>query len=55
MPQLDPAPWFMILMFSWTVFLTILPTKIMAYVYNNEPSHQSAEKPKLTPWNWPWY
>nr|WNH20286.1 ATP synthase F0 subunit 8 [Brachysomophis crocodilinus] len=55
MPQLNPAPWFMILMFSWAIFLTILPTKIMGHISNNEPNPQTAKKPQLNPWTWPWY
>nr|WNH19661.1 ATP synthase F0 subunit 8 [Derichthys serpentinus] len=55
MPQLNPAPWFAILVFSWIVFLTIVPTKVMGHIFNNEPNPKTAEKPKQGPWNWPWY
>nr|YP_009941700.1 ATP synthase F0 subunit 8 [Inimicus japonicus]QOC70771.1 ATP synthase F0 subunit 8 [Inimicus japonicus]UOA66678.1 ATP synthase F0 subunit 8 [Inimicus japonicus] len=55
MPQLNPTPWLMILVASWLIFLTIIPTKIMAHNYPNEPTLQSAEKPKTQPWSWPWY
>nr|BAB88160.1 ATPase subunits 8 [Notacanthus chemnitzii]BBA85486.1 ATPase subunits 8 [Notacanthus chemnitzii] len=55
MPQLNPAPWLAILLFSWLMFLIIIPTKVMGHLYSNEPSVQSAEKPKPEPWNWPWY
>nr|YP_002519668.1 ATP synthase F0 subunit 8 [Melichthys vidua]AGR91790.1 ATP synthetase subunit 8 [Melichthys niger]AGR91792.1 ATP synthetase subunit 8 [Melichthys niger]AGR91794.1 ATP synthetase subunit 8 [Melichthys niger]AGR91796.1 ATP synthetase subunit 8 [Melichthys niger]WNH17971.1 ATP synthase F0 subunit 8 [Melichthys niger] len=55
MPQLNPAPWFAILVFSWLVFLTILPPKVMAHVFPNESSPQNTEKPKTESWNWPWY
>nr|YP_003162750.1 ATP synthase F0 subunit 8 [Microcanthus strigatus]BAH98081.1 ATPase subunit 8 [Microcanthus strigatus] len=55
MPQLDPAPWFTILFFSWTVFLVVIPPKVMAHTFPNEPAHQTAEKIKTSPWNWPWY
>nr|YP_003734654.1 ATP synthase F0 subunit 8 [Pellona flavipinnis]BAJ09830.1 ATPase subunits 8 [Pellona flavipinnis] len=54
MPQLNPAPWFLILIFSWFVFLTILPPKILAHKFSNEPT-TSTEKSKPEPWNWPWY
>nr|YP_002265631.1 ATP synthase F0 subunit 8 [Chilomycterus reticulatus]WMI34940.1 ATP synthase F0 subunit 8 [Chilomycterus reticulatus]WNH18621.1 ATP synthase F0 subunit 8 [Chilomycterus schoepfii]BAG72064.1 ATPase subunit 8 [Chilomycterus reticulatus]BDD17443.1 ATP synthase F0 subunit 8 [Chilomycterus reticulatus] len=54
MPQLNPAPWFAILVFSWLVFLTILPPKILAHSFPNEPTTQSAEKPKTESWTWPW-
>ncbi|NP_991006.1 ATP synthase F0 subunit 8 (mitochondrion) [Megalops cyprinoides] len=55
MPQLNPSPWFAILMFSWLMFLTTIPPKIMAHHFTNDPNTQSTEKPKPEPWNWPWY
>nr|AAX77268.1 ATPase 8 [Cottus cf. cognatus UAIC 11746.01] len=54
MPQLNPTPWFAILVFSWLVFLVIIPPKVMAHTFPNEPTLQSAEKPKTEPWTWPW-
>nr|YP_004717915.1 ATP synthase F0 subunit 8 [Micralestes sp. NM-2010]BAK42190.1 ATPase subunit 8 [Micralestes sp. NM-2010] len=55
MPQLNPSPWFAILLFSWVVFLLIIPSKILKFIYPNEPTAQSTEKSKPEPWNWPWY
>nr|YP_003331111.1 ATP synthase F0 subunit 8 [Talismania bifurcata]BAI50316.1 ATPase subunits 8 [Talismania bifurcata] len=55
MPQLNPAPWFAILMFSWFVFLTVIPPKILAHTFANEPATLSTEKTKPEPWNWPWH
>nr|QAT19487.1 ATPase subunit 8 [Hoplias malabaricus] len=55
MPQLNPAPWFAILVFSWLVLLTIIPSKVLKHTFNNEPTSVSAEKPKTEPWNWPWH
>nr|WNH22808.1 ATP synthase F0 subunit 8 [Uroconger syringinus] len=54
MPQLNPTPWFAILIFSWLVFLIIIPTKIMNHKFNNEPNTQTTKTP-LEPWNWPWH
>nr|BAD02170.1 ATPase subunit 8 [Eurypharynx pelecanoides] len=56
MPQLNPSPWFMILVFSWAVFLIIIPTKIMAHATSNQPTSLQAPT-ALTPdpWNWPWH
>nr|NP_740066.1 ATP synthase F0 subunit 8 [Caranx melampygus]YP_009234291.1 ATP synthase F0 subunit 8 [Caranx tille]YP_010172991.1 ATP synthase F0 subunit 8 [Caranx crysos]WNH17165.1 ATP synthase F0 subunit 8 [Caranx sexfasciatus]WNH19479.1 ATP synthase F0 subunit 8 [Caranx caballus]AHA41592.1 ATP synthase F0 subunit 8 [Caranx melampygus]AMB65159.1 ATP synthase F0 subunit 8 [Caranx tille]QSH90817.1 ATP synthase F0 subunit 8 [Caranx crysos] len=54
MPQLNPAPWFAILTFSWLIFLTVLPSKVMSHTYPNEPTPQSTEKPKTEAWSWPW-
>nr|WNH20949.1 ATP synthase F0 subunit 8 [Pseudocheilinus octotaenia] len=55
MPQLNPAPWFAIFMFSWLVFLTLIPPKVLATHFPNDPTAQSAEKPLVEPWNWPWF
>nr|YP_009230542.1 ATP synthase F0 subunit 8 [Triplophysa venusta]ALS92820.1 ATP synthase F0 subunit 8 [Triplophysa venusta] len=54
MPQLNPAPWFAILMFSWLVFLIIIPTKVMSHTSPNDPTHIESEEHKTEPWNWPW-
>ncbi|NP_008294.1 ATP synthase F0 subunit 8 (mitochondrion) [Oncorhynchus nerka] len=55
MPQLNPAPWFAILVFSWLVFLTVIPPKVLGHTFTNEPTSQSTEKAKPEPWNWPWH
>nr|YP_010957138.1 ATP synthase F0 subunit 8 [Citharichthys stigmaeus]WMY90426.1 ATP synthase F0 subunit 8 [Citharichthys stigmaeus] len=54
MPQLNPAPWFAVLAFSWLVLLTIVPTKVMAHIYPNEPTPQDVEKTASQIWTWPW-
>nr|AVI16110.1 ATP synthase F0 subunit 8 [Sardinella longiceps] len=55
MPQLNPAPWFAILVFTWLIFLTVIPPKVLAHNFNNEPTTVGASKPKPESWNWPWY
>nr|YP_010873295.1 ATP synthase F0 subunit 8 [Betta coccina]WGV34515.1 ATP synthase F0 subunit 8 [Betta coccina] len=55
MPQLNPAPWLAILIFSWFVFLTIIPPKVMTHTFPNEPVFKSTKKSTTEPWNWPWY
>nr|QZH44543.1 ATP synthase F0 subunit 8 [Sillaginopsis panijus]BBU25934.1 ATPase subunit 8 [Sillaginopsis panijus] len=55
MPQLNPAPWLMILTFSWLMFLVFLPPKVLAHAFPNDPAKQSAFKPNTNAWNWPWY
>nr|YP_010956410.1 ATP synthase F0 subunit 8 [Hyporhamphus meeki]WMY89503.1 ATP synthase F0 subunit 8 [Hyporhamphus meeki]WNH22002.1 ATP synthase F0 subunit 8 [Hyporhamphus unifasciatus]WNH22093.1 ATP synthase F0 subunit 8 [Hyporhamphus meeki] len=54
MPQLNPAPWFAILVFTWLVFLAFIPPKVLAHTFPNEPASQSTKTPKTEPWNWPW-
>nr|BAD89193.1 ATPase subunits 8 [Chirocentrus dorab]BBF17081.1 ATPase subunit 8 [Chirocentrus dorab]BBU25492.1 ATPase subunit 8 [Chirocentrus dorab] len=55
MPQLDPSPWFAILVFSWAIFLMILPPKVLAHQFNNEPTLKSTEAAKPEPWMWSWH
>nr|WNH23948.1 ATP synthase F0 subunit 8 [Prionotus stearnsi] len=55
MPQLSPSPWFAILVFSWLVFLVVLPPKVTAHQYPGEPALSSTNKPKTEPWPWPWH
>nr|YP_010580896.1 ATP synthase F0 subunit 8 [Sarcocheilichthys caobangensis]UZT27081.1 ATP synthase F0 subunit 8 [Sarcocheilichthys caobangensis] len=54
MPQLNPNPWFAILVFSWIIFLTIIPAKILNHTAPNEPISMGKEKHKTEPWDWPW-
>nr|YP_004347487.1 ATP synthase F0 subunit 8 [Polyspina piosae]BAK09734.1 ATPase subunit 8 [Polyspina piosae] len=55
MPQLNPAPWFLIMLFSWCVFLIFLPPKIMAHAFPNEPSSQNTCPKEIKPWTWTWH
>nr|YP_008815564.1 ATP synthase F0 subunit 8 [Aetobatus flagellum]AGY96933.1 ATP synthase F0 subunit 8 [Aetobatus flagellum] len=54
MPQLNPAPWFLIFLFTWLFFLTIMPNKVMSHYYNNSPNVKDSPMPESNPWNWPW-
>nr|ARF05696.1 ATP synthase F0 subunit 8 [Hoplosternum littorale]ARF05709.1 ATP synthase F0 subunit 8 [Hoplosternum littorale] len=54
MPQLNPAPWFMILLFSWLTLLTIVTHKTLKYTFTNEVHPINAEALKTEPWEWPW-
>nr|YP_009407668.1 ATP synthase F0 subunit 8 [Pseudogobius fulvicaudus]AIX03628.1 ATP synthase F0 subunit 8 [Pseudogobius fulvicaudus] len=54
MPQLNPAPWFAILVFSWLVFLTIVIPKTLNHTSPNEPTTQNTQISKTDPWVWPW-
>nr|BAR45775.1 adenosine triphosphatase subunit 8 [Scopelarchoides danae] len=55
MPQLNPSPWFAILVFSWMVFLIVIPPKVVNHVFPYDPAAQNVEKPVQAPWHWPWY
>nr|AAQ03404.1 ATPase synthase subunit 8 [Brycon argenteus]AAQ03406.1 ATPase synthase subunit 8 [Brycon argenteus] len=53
MPQLNPTPWLPILMFSWIVFLTMIPPKILKYTFNKEPKFNTQNSSSGS-WAWPW-
>nr|QZL29550.1 ATPase subunit 8 [Electrophorus electricus]QZL29554.1 ATPase subunit 8 [Electrophorus electricus]BAK41957.1 ATPase subunit 8 [Electrophorus electricus] len=53
MPQLDPSPWFPVLLLTWIIFITIPPLKLMKYNHINEPTHMNPTSPKT--WTWPWH
>nr|YP_009178103.1 ATP synthase F0 subunit 8 [Pseudanthias dispar]AJW75394.1 ATP synthase F0 subunit 8 [Pseudanthias dispar]WNH20819.1 ATP synthase F0 subunit 8 [Pseudanthias bicolor] len=54
MPQLDPTPWFSVLLLSWLVFLTVLPQKVTSHTYPKDASRHDAKMRGGTPWLWPW-
>nr|AAM98615.1 ATPase subunit 8 [Tyrannus dominicensis]AAM98617.1 ATPase subunit 8 [Tyrannus dominicensis]AAM98619.1 ATPase subunit 8 [Tyrannus dominicensis]AAM98621.1 ATPase subunit 8 [Tyrannus dominicensis]AAM98623.1 ATPase subunit 8 [Tyrannus dominicensis] len=54
MPQLNPAPWFFILLISWLTFSFILQPKILLFTPTNPPSNKTLPITKTSPWNWPW-
>nr|WNH22899.1 ATP synthase F0 subunit 8 [Halichoeres maculipinna] len=55
MPQLNPSPWLAIFLFSWLVFLIVIPPKVLAHTFSNEPTSQSTETPPTSSWAWPWH
>nr|YP_009175937.1 ATP synthase F0 subunit 8 [Hippocampus abdominalis]ALI16054.1 ATP synthase F0 subunit 8 [Hippocampus abdominalis] len=55
MPQLNPSPWLMILLFTWLIFITVIPPKVMAHKYPNEPNVLSTKTLETTSWNWQWH
>nr|QOW38135.1 ATP synthase F0 subunit 8 [Hyphessobrycon herbertaxelrodi] len=55
MPQLMLKPWFTTFMFSWVVFLAIIPSKVMKYSFNNDPETSNVLKLKTNAWGWNWH
>nr|YP_006303448.1 ATP synthase F0 subunit 8 [Pseudomyxus capensis]AEK53123.1 ATP synthase F0 subunit 8 [Pseudomyxus capensis] len=55
MPQLNPDPWFMMLTFSWLMFITLIPPKIYAHTLPNEPDPQGTKKSEAESWIWRWH
>nr|YP_010000369.1 ATP synthase F0 subunit 8 [Oriolus oriolus]QOD96242.1 ATP synthase F0 subunit 8 [Oriolus oriolus] len=54
MPQLNPNPWFFIMMISWLTYSLIIQPKISQFIPMNPPSNKAPAIPSPTPWTWPW-
>nr|QNS38406.1 ATP synthase F0 subunit 8 [Mionectes macconnelli] len=54
MPQLNPTPWFLIMLATWLTFSFILQPKILLFSSPNSLSNTPLATTKPTPWNWPW-
>nr|AGN71450.1 ATP synthase F0 subunit 8 [Phyllomedusa tomopterna] len=53
MPQLDPSPWFYILLLSWTFIILLSPIKLSKFIHLNNPAVESHKNTTKT-WFWPW-
>nr|YP_009414892.1 ATP synthase subunit 8 [Napothera epilepidota]AST23683.1 ATP synthase subunit 8 [Napothera epilepidota] len=54
MPQLNPNPWFFIMIYSWLTFTLIIQPKLLSFVSANPPSNKTPTIQPTTPWTWPW-
>nr|YP_007624323.1 ATP synthase F0 subunit 8 [Grus paradisea]ACN53609.1 ATP synthase F0 subunit 8 [Grus paradisea]QKM77615.1 ATP synthase F0 subunit 8 [Grus paradisea] len=56
MPQLNPSPWFFIMLTSWLTFSLIIQPKLLSFIPTNPLSNLSTPTmtTKTTPWTWPW-
>nr|YP_007624427.1 ATP synthase F0 subunit 8 [Antigone rubicunda]ACN53726.1 ATP synthase F0 subunit 8 [Antigone rubicunda] len=56
MPQLNPNPWFLIMLTSWLIFSLIIQPKLLPFTPTNSPSNlpTSTTITKTMPWTWPW-
>nr|AAF62813.1 ATPase subunit 8 [Mimus gilvus]AAF62816.1 ATPase subunit 8 [Mimus gilvus] len=54
MPQLNPNPWFFIMITTWLTFSLIIQPKLLSFITANPPRGEAPEAPKTTPWAWPW-
>nr|YP_011007667.1 ATP synthase F0 subunit 8 [Argusianus argus]AFE61976.1 ATPase subunit 8 [Argusianus argus]AQM51680.1 ATP synthase F0 subunit 8 [Argusianus argus]WAW79650.1 ATP synthase F0 subunit 8 [Argusianus argus] len=53
MPQLNPNPWFIIMLLTWFTFSLLIQPKLLSFTLPNSPvSKTTTTKP--TPWPWPW-
>nr|YP_009753325.1 ATP synthase F0 subunit 8 [Calidris pugnax]QIT06397.1 ATP synthase F0 subunit 8 [Calidris pugnax] len=54
MPQLNPNPWFFIMLTSWLTYSLIIQPKILSLIATNPPTNKTSTTTKTTPWTWPW-
>nr|ABQ65592.1 ATP synthase F0 subunit 8 [Phapitreron amethystinus] len=54
MPQLNPNPWFFIMLLSWLTFSLIVQPKLLSFTTTNPPNNKTLTTMKTTPWTWPW-
>nr|YP_009159508.1 ATP synthase F0 subunit 8 [Asio flammeus]AKQ20674.1 ATP synthase subunit 8 [Asio flammeus]QHI42610.1 ATP synthase F0 subunit 8 [Asio flammeus] len=54
MPQLNPAPWFFMMLTSWLMLTLIVQPKVSSFTHTNPPSYKTPTPSKTTPWTWPW-
>nr|YP_010810151.1 ATP synthase F0 subunit 8 [Reinwardtoena reinwardtii]UOG85356.1 ATP synthase F0 subunit 8 [Reinwardtoena reinwardtii] len=54
MPQLNPNPWFYIMLLSWLTFSLIIQPKLLSFIPTNPPSNKALAAPKPMSWAWPW-
>nr|WPM97869.1 ATP synthase F0 subunit 8 [Argyropelecus hemigymnus] len=53
MPQLNPTPWFAILIFSWFIYLSIMLPKTLAHTFHGKPLHGIYEtRTRTRTWYW---
>nr|YP_002364592.1 ATP synthase F0 subunit 8 [Eurystomus orientalis]ABY26861.1 ATP synthase F0 subunit 8 [Eurystomus orientalis] len=54
MPQLNPNPWFLIMLLTWLTFLLVIQPKLLSFTSLNPPTNKPLMTIKTTPWTWPW-
>nr|YP_009320250.1 ATP synthase F0 subunit 8 [Phalcoboenus australis]AJY78671.1 ATP synthase F0 subunit 8 [Phalcoboenus australis] len=54
MPQLNPNPWFFMMLTTWVVFSLMFQPKLLPHTPTNHPSNKTQAPSKTTPWSWPW-
>nr|YP_009504007.1 ATP synthase F0 subunit 8 [Buceros bicornis]AWD84280.1 ATP synthase F0 subunit 8 [Buceros rhinoceros silvestris]QOD97175.1 ATP synthase F0 subunit 8 [Buceros rhinoceros]AWT40540.1 ATP synthase F0 subunit 8 [Buceros bicornis]WRH36576.1 ATP synthase F0 subunit 8 [Buceros bicornis]WRH36588.1 ATP synthase F0 subunit 8 [Buceros bicornis] len=54
MPQLNPNPWFFIMLTSWLTFSLVIQPKLLMFLTTNPPTNKTTPLTKTSPWPWPW-
>nr|AGC13259.1 ATP synthase 8 [Poecilia hondurensis]AGC13261.1 ATP synthase 8 [Poecilia hondurensis]AGC13265.1 ATP synthase 8 [Poecilia hondurensis] len=55
MPQLIPTPWLALLIFSWTIFSTIVLPKMLKHSFPDNPTPRSKQDLHKNKWDWSWH
>nr|YP_010703116.1 ATP synthase F0 subunit 8 [Channa andrao]WCO10538.1 ATP synthase F0 subunit 8 [Channa andrao] len=55
MPQLNPTPWFAILILTWLVLVAVVFPNILMFTFPNDPTLLDSNPILAEPWNWPWF
>nr|QNS38358.1 ATP synthase F0 subunit 8 [Tricholaema leucomelas] len=54
MPQLNPNPWFSVMLMSWLTFSLLIQPKLLKFTSTGTPSNKTMSITKTSPWSWPW-
>nr|WNH20325.1 ATP synthase F0 subunit 8 [Asterorhombus filifer] len=54
MPQLNPAPWFATLLFSWLILLALVLPKILSFTIPADTLPQRSASMVKPTWTWKW-
>nr|YP_009179479.1 ATP synthase F0 subunit 8 [Gallicrex cinerea]AJY78618.1 ATP synthase F0 subunit 8 [Gallicrex cinerea] len=54
MPQLNPHPWFYIMLMAWLTLTLIIQPKLLTFLPINPIQEKPTTSTKTHPWAWPW-
>nr|QXU59934.1 ATP synthase F0 subunit 8 [Centrocercus urophasianus] len=54
MPQLNPNPWFTIMLLTWFTFSLLIQPKLLSFTSTSNPTNKTTAATKPSPWVWPW-
>nr|APO20626.1 ATP synthase subunit 8 [Athene superciliaris] len=54
MPQLNPNPWFSVMLIAWVTLSTMIQPKLLSFPLTTQPSRKTSTPTSTTPWTWPW-
>nr|ABY73854.1 ATPase 8 [Urosaurus lahtelai] len=54
MPQLNPSPWFLIMILVWAALMILFLNKTLTMLYPNPLTETASKNKHMLPWTWPW-